>query len=626
MLFRRAGTPAGKGKIMYPRLKPLAALLPLVFALPSLAVEKLTALDTVVVTASRQAQRASEVLSDISVIDAEEIRTAGPGATLNDLLARQPGIEITRKGGIGTDSAIFIRGSNNNHALVLVDGIRLGSTTTGYPSWGFIPLEQVDRIEIMRGSCSALYGSDAIGGVIQIFTKRGEGPLSVFAEAGYGSWNTSQLAAGLSGASAGWRYNFQVAHKESDSYSAIDNPASSSYNADKDGFEMTSSSGGLSYAPVKGHEFGVSYLYSDGWNRYDAFPKAQDFKQSQTIYGTNIFSRNQLTGIWTSTVKIGQSGDSSQQYANGAPTTKIESKQTQYQWQNDIALPVGMGLLALERVEQSVSGNVAYDVKERSTDSYMAGWQGQLGDHRGQINLRRDENSQFGGKTTGTLAYGYQITRDWRANASYGTAFKAPTFNDLYWPGAGNPDLKPENSRNREASLHYETERHHASLTYYLNKISDLVEWAPNLSGLWFPANVAQAELSGWTLAYNGQLADFRLSASLDWQDPRDLERDKVLRYRAREIAKLGVSRDFGPLTVGGELLASGKRYNNVANTQELGGYGVVNLHANYRFAKDWSVFARANNIFDKDYVLVGNFATAGANVFVGVRYAPQLF
>ena len=609
---------------MNPRLKPLAILLPLAIPPCGHAIEQLAALDSVVVTATRQPQRASEVLSDVSVIDAEELRAAGPNATLNDLLARQPGIEITRKGGVGTDSAIFLRGSNNNHALVLVDGMRLGSTTTGYPAWGFIPLEQLERVEIMRGSCSSLYGSDAIGGVIQIFTKRGDGPPRVFGEIGFGSWNTSQLATGLSGGQDGWRYNFQLSHKRSDSYSAINNPKSSSYNPDRDGFEMTTSAGGLSYSPANGHEIGINYLYSDGSNRYDSSPKAQDFKQSQTIYGTHVYSRNQLTDRWTSTLKIGQSADRSEQFTNGIAGSNIESTQTQYQWQNDIRLPVGMGLLAAEHVTQEVTGNVAYDVKNRDINSFMAGWQGNVGAHRGQVNLRRDENSQFGGKTTGTLAYGYQLSRDWRANASYGTAFKAPTFNDMYWPGAGNPDLKPETSINREFTLHYETEKHHASLTYYLNKVSNLVEWAPNALGLWFPANVAEARLSGWTLAYEGNVADFRVTASLDLQDPEDANTGKTLRYRAREIAKFGINRDFGPFSIGGEVLASGKRYNDTANTTELGSYEVVNLQASYRVAQDWSIFARVNNLFDRNYVLVSNYATPGLNAFVGLRYSPK--
>ena len=610
---------------MYPRLKPLATILSL---LPICAVaaetQQLASLDPVVVTATRQAQRASEILSDVTVIAAEEIRNAGPAATINELLSRQPGIEINQKGGPGTDSNIFIRGSNSTHALVLVDGMRLGSTTTGTAAWGFIPLEQVDRIEIIRGSCSSLYGSDAIGGVVQIFTKRGDGPFQMFAEAGFGTWNTSALSAGFSGSNDGWRYSFQLADKRGDAYSAVNNPKSFYYNADKDGFQTTSSSGSLSYSPIKGQEFGLSYLYSDGWNRYDSSPRAKDYKQYETIYGANLFSRNKLTDNWTSTVKIGKSSDDGRQFADGAKTSTIRSTQTQFQWQNDIALPIGTALLAAERVEQSVSGSVDYTVTERSINSLLAGWTGHYDGHRLQVNVRNDDNSQFGAKTTGLLAYGYQFTDQWRANLSYGTGFKAPSFNDMYWPGAGNPDLKPETSENREASIHYETASQHASVTYYHNDVDNLIEWAPNALGFWMPANVAQARLRGWTLAYDSQLGDYKLSGSLDLQDPEDALTNKVLRYRARQIAKMAVSRDFGAFNIGAEVLASGQRYNDAANTQELAGYGIVNLTAAYRLAADWSVFARANNIFDKDYTLVNDYSTPGANLFVGIRYSPK--
>ena len=608
---------------MYPRLKTLATVLSL---LPfcSAHAEQLAALDTVVVTATRQAQRANEVLTDITVIEADEIRSAGPTATINELLARQPGIEINQKGGMGTDSNIFIRGSNSTHVLVLVDGMRLGSTTLGVPAWGFIPLEQIDRIEIIRGSSSSLYGSDAIGGVIQIFTKRGEGPLRAFAEAGFGTWNTTALMAGFSGGTEGWRYSFQLSDKQSDSFSAVNNPKSPYYNPDNDGFHIASSSGSLSYSPSKGQEVGLTYLYSDGWNRYDSSPKAKDYKQYQTIYGANIYTRNQLTDAWTSTLKFGQSADDGKQYSNGNQDSSIRSTQTQYQWQNDITLPIGSALLALERLEQGVSGNVAYSTSQRSINSYLAGWTGNLADHRLQFNVRRDDNSQFGGKTTGMLAYGYQFSSNWRANMSYGTGFKAPTFNDMYWPGSGNTDLQPETSKNIEAAVHYEIGQHHTSLTYYHNNVDNLIEWAPNSSGFWMPDNVAKARLSGLTLAYTGQLSDYKLSGSLDFQDPEDLDLQKTLRYRARQIAKLALSRDFGAFNIGGEVLASGHRYNDANNTQELAGYGTVNLYASYRFAADWSVFARANNIFDKNYVLVQDYATPGANAFVGIRYSQK--
>lgn len=608
---------------MYPRLTPLAALLPLLFAAPAQATDKLAALDTVFVTATRQAQRASDVLFDTTVIEAEEIRDAGPTATLNDLLARQPGVEINQKGGVGTDSSIFLRGSNNSHALVLVDGIRLGSTTTGYPAWGFIPLQQVERIEIVRGSCSSLYGSDAIGGVIQIFTKRGDGPFRPYVEAGAGTWDTKSLAAGFSGSQDGWRYSLQTSRREGDSYSAIRNPKNSSYNPDKDGYEISSSSGNLSYSPAQGHEVGVGFLQSEGWNRYDAWPKTSDLKQSERIFGANVYTRNQLTSNWTSTVKFGTSTDSSRQYADHAQYSRIRSDQTQLQWQNDIALPIGTALLAVERVEQEVFGTPNYTRDERAINSVLAGWNGKIEAHRLQVNIRRDDNSQFGGHTTGTLAYGYQLSADWRASVSYGSAFKAPTFNDLYWPGSGNPNLKPEESENREASVHYETEKHHASLTYYDNEVRELIEWAP-INGLWKPSNVAEARLRGLTMAYSGTWAGFRINGSIDLQKPEDTENETILRYRARRIAKAGISRDFGPFSIGAEALASSERYNDAANTQVLPGYGLVNLLASYRLARDWTLFARANNVFDKDYELVRDYATPERNFFVGVRYSPQ--
>ena len=609
---------------MYSRRKPLAALLPLAFVLPAHSVEQLAALDSVIVTATRQPQRANEVLFDTTVIEAEEIRNAGPTATLNDLLLRQPGIEINSKGGVGTDSSIFIRGSNTSHALVLVDGIRLGSTTTGAPAWGFIPLEQIERVEILRGSCSSLYGSDAIGGVIQIFTKRGDGPFRPFVEAGYGSWNTKSLGAGFAGSKDAWRYNFQISHKEGDSYTAISNPKNASYNRDKDGYEITSTSGNLSYAIAQGHQLGASYLYSDGWNRYDSSPKKSDFKQKETIYGANLYTRNQLTSIWTSTIKLGKSIDRSKQYTDKILGSRIQSEQTQLQWQNDIVLPFGMALLAAERVEQGVAGSPNYTVRQRNINSYLAGWTGKLADHRLQFNLRRDNNSQFGNHTTGSAAYGYQFTQDWRANLSYGTAFKAPTFNDLYWPASGNPALMPEKSKNREAALHYETSTQHASLTYYSNKVSDLIEWAP-AGGVWLPSNIASAKLTGWSLAYRGQLAGgFKLSSSLDFQNPEDTARKTLLRYRAKRIAKLALSKEFGAFNIGTEILGSSQRYNDVSNKDVLPGYGTVNLFGSYRLDHEWTLFARANNVFDKKYELVRDYSTPEANLFVGIRYSPK--
>ena len=606
---------------MQSRIKPLAALLPLL-STPVLHAEQLRSLDPVVVTASRQQQHVSEVIADITVIESDEIRKAGPTTSLGELLGRQPGIEFKQNAGPGQVSSIFIRGSNDSHVLLLVDGIRVGSATLGTPSWEFLPLEQIDHIEILRGPASSLYGSDAIGGVVQIFTKRGDGPPRVFVEAGYGTYNTAALSTGVSGGQDGWRYSLQVSNKRSSAFSAT------SYNPDKDNYLNTSSSGNLSYTVSGNNEFGINYLYSDGWNRYDsAFSAANDYKRKMTISTVTAYSRTRLTDIWTSTVRIGQGTDNSRQnFGDG----RFKTDQTQYQWQNDVKLPVGSALLGAERVEQRVSSDTAYDLTRRTIDSFYAGWTGRIARHYLQLNARQDRNSQFGEKVTGVAAYGYQLNNHWRSNLSLGTAFKAPTFNDLYFPldaygDVGNPNLKPESSENREASLHYETDSLHTSVTYYQNDVKNLIQWAPDASGNnYMPQNLANARLSGWTLAHSQKLGDYRISASLDLQDPKDSATNKTLIFRAREIGKLAVSREFGAWNVGTEVQASGQRYSDTANTNAMGGYALVNLTANYQVSKDWSLFARANNLLDKKYVMVPNYATPGANVFVGVRYAPR--
>jgi len=596
-------------------------------------------LEPVVVTATRQAMKASDVLSDVTTISSEEIRNAG-AVSLAELLGRQPGIEFTQNGGPGASASVFIRGSNSNHVLLLVDGVRLGTVTTGTATWEFIPLELIDHIEIVRGPVSSLYGSDAIGGVVQIFTKRGEGPARIFFEVGLGSQNTSVATAGVSGGQEGWRYSFTVSDKKSDSINATtartSTAANPAYNADLDGFQTTSSSGGVSYSPATGQEYGINYLYSDGVSKYDnSFPTPSlNFNQQQNISSLSFYGRHRLTDIWGMTLRVGQSQDDSRNLNNGVLSTSFKTVQTQYQFQNDIRLPLGMALLALERVDQQVVSTNAYSLKERAINSALAGWTGSFGSHRLQTNFRQDHNTQFGVQSTGVLGYGFQWSSNWRSSVSWGTAFKTPTFNDLYYPtdgdgSVGNPSLKPENSSSREASVHYETDAQRSSATYYQNEVTNLIQWVPidptfATTFGYAPSNVSNAKLSGWTFAHKQELGHYQVVGSLDLQDPNDQTLNKTLIYRAREIAKLGLSRNMGNLNIGGELQSNAKRYADTANTIELGGYTLMNLRAQYKLNKEWSVFARANNIFDKKYVLVDGYATPGSNLFAGFRYTPK--
>jgi vitamin B12 transporter len=590
----------------------------------------LSTLGEVVVTASRQPTRTNELLSDVTVIGREEIEAAGPAAAVIDVLGRQPGVEIFRNGGIGTASNVMIRGTASKHVVLLVDGVRVNSATMGYTSWAHIPLQQIEHIEILRGAASSLYGSDAIGGVIQVFTKKGQGPLRFHGEAGYGSHGTSAVNAGFSGSRNGWSYSLQAGYQNTRGISATNkNVSYGNYNPDHDRFHETSASGGLSYTFAKDQELGVKFFYSDGRSHYDQGPTS-DYWEDGRISSFNLYSLNRLASFWTSTLRLGRSADEQNNFSDGVSTGKYNTRQIQYQWQNDFRLPLGTALLAFERLEEKIDTTTAFDRDKRHIDSIVAGWKGNIDAHRLQFDLRRDKNSQFGGKTTGFAAYGYQFTPDWRANVSYGTAFKAPTFNDLYfpmdaWGDVGNPNLRPETAKNKEIAIHYEAGLHHASITVFQNDIKDMINWMFDTNTfLYQPQNVAKARVRGVTLAYDGTLRDLDVRASIDFQDPRDLEVDKVATNHARRHGSLSVGQRNGPYDWNVEWQVHSKRYTDRLNTQTLGGYGLVNVQAGYRFAPNWTVFARANNIFDKKYEFGRGYNTDGANFFVGIRYQPK--
>ena len=482
--------------------------------------------------------RSNELLSDVSVITREEIEQAGQ-STVEQLLARQPGIDVVTNGGPGANSSIFIRGANSNHTLVLIDGLRSGSVSGGAMAFSRIPLAQIERIEILRGPASSLYGADAIGGVIQIFTRRGEGPARFNASAGFGTNNTNEVNAGVSGGTDVVSYSLQAGYFGTDGFNAISNPVNPAFNADRDGYRNNNASGSLAFRPAQGHEFGFNFLHSGGTSKYDSTPKANDFANDETISSYSAYSRNRLTTAWTSTLRAGRSTDDSTNRTNGSATSVFRTDQDQISWQNDLKLPVGQALFAAEYLKQQLSSSSTFTLNERTIRSLLAGWNGALDGHRLQFNVRHDDNSQFGGKSTGFAGYGYQFTPDWRAHASYGTAFKAPTFNDLYFPLAcfppfgcfgGNPNLKPELARNSEAGFDWERGNQHFSAVYFSNKVSDLID-----NTLSVPLNVSQATLSGTSLGYTGTFGAWSGGVNVDLQRARDDQTGKRLARRADE-------------------------------------------------------------------------------------------
>ena len=630
---------------MYPDRSIAAAALALLAAIPAspvLADETDSEAEAIVVTATRQATRASELLSDVSVIERADIEKAGSLETLGELLSREGGVEFSSLGAPGSASSIYIRGANAGHTLLLIDGVRVGSATMGAPTFSALPLAQIERIEILKGSASSLYGSDAIGGVIHVITRKGGGPAQLSADASIGSYGTREANASVSGQANALHYSLNLGTVSSDGFNSINNAANPYYNADEDGFRRQSATAQVSVDLAPGHELGAQVFYSRNRNDYDGYyydamwnpVAAYDFHAQTTVESYAVYAKNRFTANWTSLVRIGRSIDDSQDHDSPTTRSDFRTHQDQLVWQNDIRLPVGSLLLAAETLTQEIDSSATFTENKRTINSLLAGWTGNLGSHRLQLNVRNDHNSQFGTETTGSAAYGYQIDDAWRARLALSTGFKAPSFNDLYFPddpalGGGNPNLKPESSFNREIGLNYEKGPASASLTLYRNEIEDLIQWAADYPSddysPWHPMNVSQARLEGLTLNGRYQWRDVTLRGSFDLQNNKDETTGKYLVLRARQHGTLGFDHVLGRLSWGGEVLASGARYNDPANMEKLGGYATVSLYADYRLDHGLTLFAKAGNIFDKKYELREDYSTAGRTFFIGLRYQPKL-
>ena len=577
-----------------------------------------------VVTATRSAQPIADVLADITVIGAEEIARAG-AQSVTELLQRQSGVEIVQNGGPGSVSGVFLRGANRGQTLVLIDGVRIASSSAGATSLEAIPLDQVDRIEILRGPASSLYGADAIGGVVQVFTRRGAGAISGNASAGYGTYGTWDVKGGVSGTAGPVQFALQAAAKASRGFNAITDPANFQFNPDSDGYRNQSLSANVGFTAAPGQELTAQYFRSRLDNQFDAGPGFDD--RTITVAETwQVASRNRFAPFWVSRLSAGAGIDDSQtQTAYG--TSPFKTAQRQYAWQNEFTLPMGALTAGVERREEHVATDAGFATTERDTNSLFGIYQLRAGDHALQANLRRDDSSQYGGKTTGAFSYGYRFAPSLRVTAGYATGFKAPSFNDLYYPGFANPDLVPETSKNLEAGVYWNGNTPGAGLEaraiVYRNRVSQLIVFQCDANFRCAPHNVDRATLEGMTLGLEARADNgATVAASLDIQSPEDDATGKLLPRRARQHGALSGGYPLGPVRVGVELIASSLRYDDPANLLKMGGYAIVNLTLEWPLPQGVTLFARADNVFDKNYALAAGYATGGATVFAGVRAA----
>lgn len=590
-----------------------------------------------VVTASRVATPVTDVIADVSIIDRTSLDLAGQ-SSLRDLLAQQAGVQVVSNGSYRSTTGIFLRGATTAQTLVLVDGVRVGSATSGGASLENMPLSRIERIEILRGAASALYGPDAVGGVIQIFTREpGEG-LQMDAGVGIGTDGQRQAGASVRGRSSGLGYSLGVSREKAAGISVVSNPTASGFNPDADGFTSTSVDAKLNARLSKEHTLGLSLLRSDTDLQFDGTPYPNPLRLTRLtadphtqlgLHHAALTWDAQWLAQWHSTLVLGSSEDRSVadyfRASDGAfgGSSTFNTRRRQLTWQNDLALDKDVLSVVLENRNEAVDSSTAYTVSSRDIRSALVSYALNRPTWNALAVARNDDNSQFGNLGNWSVSGGYRLNTALRAVASVGTSFQAPTFNQLYYPGYGNTALVPQRNRASELGLKYQVSNLSLSAVAYHNDVQGFILAQTNTQS-------SLAVLRGITLSAAAQRGQTSYTVSYDYADPRSYSsnpgaNDLRLVRVAQNVLNARVNHRMGPIAVFGEVRVSGDREDtNLAfsGRDVLPGYTQLNLGATWQVQKNVSVLGRINNLTDAQYSLANTYSMPGRNVFVSVNWA----
>lgn len=614
------------------RARFLARRFALAALVPGLAAAQ-NQLDRVVVTGTREPQPLARSAADVVVIDADTIRNT-TADSVEDLLRIEAGIQLARNGGPGQPSGYFVRGASTSGTVVLIDGVVVGSASLGQASFDALTLDQIDHIEVLRGPASSLYGANAVGGVIQIFTRRGEGATRPTAHLAAGNYRSYLGNAGVSGASGAFDYAAMLGREASNGTTAI-RPGDrfGNFNPDDDGYGRNFANLKLGVSPAPGHRIGFNFVGS----RLDSRLDVAAFNPPDFLPDPSPDSRNQLrssivaldyrgavTPLWTVLVQGSRNVDDAQAY--GATTSTFRTQREQALWQNTLQFnPDQQVMLAYEHLRDKVSADVYTDEPSRNNNGFVAGYAGRFGAAGLQASVRFDSNSAYGDNTTGSIGATYQATPQVRLRALAGTTFRAPTFNDLYYPGYGVATVQPETGRSIEFGAAWQSGAASASATVYRNDVDDLIGYDPDPNGTNCPpgyfgcaANISSARLLGATFTFGAQWNGFDVNATVDLLDATDRGTGERLPRRAAHQETLAVNYTQGAWTLGASVLAVGSRPDGGIT---LGGYATLDLLAYWRFAPQWRLEAKVFNALDKDVEPMRDYQGLGVQGWVGIRY-----
>lgn len=597
------------------RKKPLAFFLAstLPATLPVIALantQSVSVLDPLIITASKAPTQASNLIAQTAVITAADLARY-PNQNLLDVLKTQAGISHYSSGGTEKTSNFYLRGFDSSAVLVLIDGVPYGSLTTGQPALGMLSANEVERIEITYGASGvSLYGANAMGGVIQVFTKKGglDG-TRLMASLGIGSHHALSYGMNASFSNENSHLNLSASHSESDGINAIDRPYAETQR-DKDGFDRQSVS--LSGAQrFERFELGLNVLGSRSAVAYDdTWTNEPDIYAKQKAGTASVYAAYDYADDSTVKIQYGESIDHSTNYASTAQTGTFDSTQKQLSISAVHALGKGKLLAGAEHLAQKVASDTAYAQNSRDNTGYYLGYQASYDKLDTQAFVRHDDNAWYGDDTHYNVGLAYRISSLVRVGANYATGFKAPTFNQLYYPNGGNPNLRPESSKNSEAFIEFFNPTQKTRLTAYHSDITDLIAGWPS-------QNIGQAEILGLSFNSDWQLGNYQAGISYDYQEANNTtptvtgEKTKsnlTVRPEHKGTAYLGYTHDNVSLRA--EYQKIGSYYMSSNHGGKMPGYDLLNLSGSYTLSPNISLNARLNNVLNKKYATIESFGT----------------
>jgi vitamin B12 transporter len=635
---------------------------PIAVALSAFAIFNLTAfnstavaqqsdstIETVNITSKRGIRPVLDALADTTVIDRGAIESSA-ATNLIDLLQGQAGLETVQLGGQGKTSGLFLRGTKTAQTLVIIDGVRIENPLSGGANLEFIPLASIERIEISRGPASSFYGSAAVGGVIQIFTRQTSetSPAGVraFGSFALGSNATVRANAGVSGADQSTRWMVSAARDQTRGFGAT-LPSSPDYQSDRDSNRQNALNIAVSHQIGPQLQLGFNGFVTQGRTFYDSqYSQPADTGLSYRTSAFSGFAKGQLSDAWSTELRVGKTGIAYDYFAfSFAP----KSDTLNLAWTNQFklgALPSAGSLFGgIETAKQAVtgpgvsSGNplYLYSANSRRINSVFGGYETRIDSHAIRLQVRNDaihsEGAALSSKAnTGTVAYGYTLSKAWQLRASAGSAFRAPTFDDLYSPGGtANPSLNPEKSLGYELGVEYRDVFQSMKVTAFSQKIRQAIELDPKFT----PQNYDSAKVTGATIEASQKLGAFRLRGNVTVQDTEGIYTDSVsgktvvgsLARRANLHGSIALnwldtaanSNQRTGWKAGAQWQFQGHRGDT--DGSRLAGYGVVNLSTSYGFFGNWSAFGKLGNVFDRQYQLASGYRATPRYLMIGVSY-----